>query len=258
MNGGSSSRAPSLLISPLPWNFPAPCPSPEMQRGVVLMQSRSERQGQRNMLGPAAGAPSVTLPRMLLEVVWVPFTPWVAMTARRLSPSTRSLYFSFPLCSSMWMTARDTSGMLHPPPALRDTEGSETPQCVRPTHLAAWETTVKPQWLRAGGVTACVCGLDHPISGVTVRGSAKAGSACVLPQSAGRRGRQESSRSSGSHALFHHQFYEREKLNRQNGEAVPRSRLNLPTPQGCGQKRRNRAPPAASAALTRPLPGSAA
>lgn len=48
---------------------------------------------------------------VLLEVVRVPSTPWVAMTARRLSPSTRSLYFSFPLCSSMWMTALDTSGM---------------------------------------------------------------------------------------------------------------------------------------------------
>lgn len=48
---------------------------------------------------------------VLLEVVRVPFTPCVAMTARRLSPSTRSLYFSFPLCSSIWMTALDTSGM---------------------------------------------------------------------------------------------------------------------------------------------------
>lgn len=48
---------------------------------------------------------------VLLEVVRLPLTPCVAMTARMLSPSTRSLYLFLPLCSSMWMTARATSGI---------------------------------------------------------------------------------------------------------------------------------------------------
>lgn len=48
---------------------------------------------------------------VLFEVVLLPFTPWVAMTALKLSPSTRSLYLFFPLCSSMWMTALATSGI---------------------------------------------------------------------------------------------------------------------------------------------------
>lgn len=87
---------------------------------------------------------------VLLEVVRVPFTPWVAMTARRLSPSTRSLYFSFPLCSSMWMTARDTSGMPCTT-TCRDTEGSRPRSACGPTHPAAWETTAAA---RTGGATA--------------------------------------------------------------------------------------------------------
>lgn len=48
---------------------------------------------------------------VLFEVVLLPFTPCVAMTALKLSPSTRSLYLFLPLCSSMWMTARATSGI---------------------------------------------------------------------------------------------------------------------------------------------------
>lgn len=145
---------------------------------------------------------------VLLEVVRVPFTPWVAMTARRLSPSTRSLYFSFPLCSSMWMTARDTSGMPCTTTCTQRHGGLETPQCVRPHPPSSLgnhtETTVAA---RTGGVTACVCGLDHPISGVTVRDAPKLGvPACCL--SRWEAGRQES-RSSGGRALFHHQFYER-------------------------------------------------
>ncbi len=48
---------------------------------------------------------------VLLDVVLLPLTPCVAMTALRLSPSTSSLSFCLPLCSSMWMTARATWGM---------------------------------------------------------------------------------------------------------------------------------------------------
>ena len=86
---------------------------------------------------------------VLLEVVRVPFTPWVAMTARRLSPSTRSLYFSFPLCSSMWMTARDTSGMPCTTTWTQRHRGLQTPQCERPRP----PSSLGNQWLRELGVS---------------------------------------------------------------------------------------------------------
>ena len=59
----------------------------------------------------AASMPRVfSTSKVLLDVVWVPFTPAVAITFLRLSPSTKSLYLVAPLFSSMWITARDTDG----------------------------------------------------------------------------------------------------------------------------------------------------
>lgn len=116
---------------------------------------------------------------VLLEVVRVPFTPWVAMTARRLSPSTRSLYFSFPLCSSMWMTARDTSGMPCTTTWTQRYRGLETPQCVRPHP----PSSQKPQWLRGLGVSqpGFVVVITPSLRG-DCQERAKAGSACVMPE----------------------------------------------------------------------------
>ena len=69
----------------------------------------------------AASMPNVfSISAVLLDVVAVPFTPLVAMTACRLSPSTKSLYFCTPPFSSMVITALDTEGI--PCKTIKDSE----------------------------------------------------------------------------------------------------------------------------------------
>lgn len=76
---------------------------PPQRCSVGCLRCRAaERQGQRNMLGRRRSPVREPLPYVLLEVVRVPFTPWVAMTARRLSPPPGACTSPSPVCSPMW------------------------------------------------------------------------------------------------------------------------------------------------------------